>query len=87
MSHVTVIKQWVPAEVWSTTIDGRWRVQMCRTGDRDGLLRVWLTRDPNIEILRERVQLRTAPQFVPDDAEIGEWLHRALKVIDVAAAA
>ena len=36
--------------------------------------------DPDVEILRERVQLRTAPQFVPDDGEIGECLHRALKV-------
>ncbi len=65
--------------IWSTKVDRRYQVKVCRTGDYTADL---VVTEGDRELLREQVSLAYKAIFGPDVDDIATWQERVIRLID-----
>lgn len=66
--------------VWSATLDGRYQIEVLRTGDYTATLTI--TDDNGDLLLSEPTTLSYRALFGPDVGDIADWQERASDFID-----
>jgi len=68
-----------PIVIWTNVVDKKYQVQVTRTEDRKGVLKVKLD---GVVIGEEDVTISYGAQFGPDAADVNDWCDSAIKIVD-----
>lgn len=71
-----------PDLVWWSRLDGRYQVEVHRTGSHSGVLLIFDHQDGDKLIHQEDVGLYYGAIFGPDFADVAEWQEKTIRVID-----
>ena len=71
-----------PDLVWQATLDGRYQIEVQRTGASTANLCIFDHQDGNKELACWPVGLSYGAMFGPDVSDVGAWQDKALEFID-----
>jgi len=72
-----------PLLVWHDTLDGRYLVEVERTGVYSGKLVIFDHDNGDRPVMERDVDLRYGALFGPDAADVADWKRKAMDFIDV----
>jgi hypothetical protein len=71
-----------PELVWWSRLDGRYQVEVQRTGSHTAELVVYDHQDNDKELMREAVGLSYGAQFGPDVSDVAFWQQKSMDFVD-----
>ena len=71
-----------PDAIYKATLDNRFRLEVLRTTDREGTLRLFDTKDNDKLLLEKDVDLMYGAIFGPDVCDVNYWQELTVEFVD-----
>ena len=68
--------------VWWSRLDGKYQIEVQRTGEYSAELVIYDHLDKDKELMREKVSLSYGAKFGPDTADVEDWQKKGVEFVD-----